>query len=247
MSAAWLTLGWVVLQVPIDIGREEARQRAAEELQKSKYGGIPDWLERFLRWLFELAERLGSPDLPTDGNPGQNVAVLITGVVLLLGLALIIWRVGLPRWRQRGKDGTIDIDSTVAPQDYRSLAERAAAEQDWTAAVRDRFRAVVRELEDRTILDVRPSRTALEVAHTASRWLPSASERLDDGADLFNDVVYGERPATAEAYAAMVAVDEAVVAAADTVDLDDGADEDDGSGNAGPVAAGEQHSDRGLR
>ncbi|MGO1975305.1 MAG: DUF4129 domain-containing protein [Propionibacteriaceae bacterium] len=231
MSAPWLTLGWVVLQVPIDIGRAEARQRAAAELQKSKYGGMPDWLERFLEWLFALADRLANPDVSMTGNPGQNLVVLITGAILLLGLAFIIWRVGLPRWRQRGKHGTVDIDSTVAPQDYRSLAEQAAAAQDWAAAVRDRFRAVVRELEDRTILDVRPSRTALEVAHTASRWLPSAREHLDDGADLFNDVVYGERPATAAAYAAMVVVDEAVVAASDHADLDEVEDAD-------PVVAG---------
>lgn len=232
MTAPWLTLGWVVLTVPVDIGREEARQRAEEELAKAKYGGLPDWLQRFLEWLFEVMERLADPAVDgLSGESGQNPIILITLLVLLLGLAVIIWKVGLPRWRKRGaKDAVVELDSTVAPKDYRDLAEEAAAAGDWTAAVRDRFRAVVRELEDRTILDIRPSRTALEVAHTASRWLPDSREQLHEGADLFNDIVYGERPATAEAYAAMVAVDRAVTAAADRTDLDDVETE--------PVAAG---------
>lgn len=224
---------WITLQVPVDIGREEAARRAQEELQKAKYGGVPDWLERFLEWLFDFVERFMEPAGQTSGAPGQNLGVLITVVVLLLGLALIIWRVGLPRWRARAKDAEVEVDSTVAPKDYRTLSEQAAAAGDWAAALRDRFRAIVRELEERTILDVRPGRTALEVAHTASRWLPSVRDELHHAADLFNDVVYGEAPATAESCAAMAAFDEAVVRAADTTGVEDESDIPVTSGTGG--------------
>ena len=41
------------LEVPVRIGRDEARRRAAEELAKAKYGGTPEWL-------LDLADRADS-------------------------------------------------------------------------------------------------------------------------------------------------------------------------------------------
>ena len=78
--------------------------------------------------------------------------------------------------------------------------------------------AVVRELEVRTILDVRPARTAWEAAYSAARVLPASRDWLQRGAESFNAVVYGDRPADQAAYQQMVSVDEQVVAAADTTD-----------------------------
>jgi len=77
---------------------------------------------------------------------------------------------------------------------------------------------VVRELEVRTILDVRPARTAWEAAYSAARVLPASRDWLQQGAESFNAVVYGDRPADQAAYQQMVLVDEQVVAAADTTD-----------------------------
>jgi len=59
----------------------------------------------------------------------------------------------------------------------------------------DRFRAVVRSLEERVVLDVRPGRTADEAAAVAGVRFPAEAEALRRGARLFDDVCYGDVPA----------------------------------------------------
>jgi hypothetical protein len=215
---------WLLpLDVPVGLGRDDARQRAAEELSKAKYGGRPEWLEeaaeraaRFVELLVELYLRLtgGRP-----GGEGVSWGFLLAVAILVAGLVLVVWKVGLPRWRRRTQPGSLALDSRVAAEDYRSLAQEHAARGDWQAAVRDRFRALVRDLETRTILQVRPARTAWEAAWSASTVLPESRDALVAGADLFNRVVYGDQRAEPADYAQMSSIDDAVRQAADRVDL----------------------------
>ena len=218
-------LGLLPLDVPIGIDRDEAQRRAAEELAKAKYGGTPQWVSdaadranRFVEWLVELFLRLLRNQDPSS-NLGVNWGFLIAVALLITAVGVVVWRVGLPRWRRSRRDATVEVDSTRAAADYRTLAEEAAQRGDWAAAVRDRFRALVRELEVQTILDVRPARTAWEAAYLASRSLPGCTEALRGAAEAFNAVVYGDRRADAETYRRMVEVDRDVTAAAETADL----------------------------
>jgi Domain of unknown function (DUF4129) len=211
------------LDVPVRIGREEARRRAAEELAKAKYGGTPQWLvelaERVNLWVQRIADLITRILVQRDTGGGVNWGFLLAVAILLVAIALVVWRVGLPRWRPRRGEGAVAADSSRPAADYRSLAEQHALSGDWHAAVRDRFRAVVRELETVAILDVRPARTAWEAAYRASRILPTCQQALHAGAESFNAVVYGDRPADSIAYQQMVAVDEQVTAAAQQADL----------------------------
>ena len=210
--------------IPVVLGREEAQQRAQAELAKAKYGGTPEWVsdvgERTLRLLDRLSsliERLLTLRQGSDG--GVNWVFVAVVVLLVAAISLVVWRVGLPRWRRSHRNGSLEMDATTPATDYRQRSSAAAEAGDWTAAVRDRFRAVVRELEVRTILDVRPARTAWEAAYSAARELPECTEPLRTGAAAFNDVVYGDRPADATAYAQMVTLDELVTAAADRIEV----------------------------
>jgi hypothetical protein len=227
MSALGRAASAIVLHaydIPILIGRAEARQRAEQELAKAKYGGTPDWVTRALDRVSGLAERFIELLARLAGGPagagaGINWGFLIAIALLLAAIAIVVWRVGLPRWRKRTTAGAVEADPTVQPTDYRTRAEDQAAAGDWRGAVRDRFRALVRELETRTILDVRPARTALETAAGAGRHLPALAGRLWAGAEEFNAVVYGEGTADEAAYRRMVALDDDVTAAAGDVDL----------------------------
>lgn len=216
-------LGRIALDIPVGLGRDEGRRRAAEELAKAKYGGRSDAWEAFLERVIRVVERLVDLYLRLTNaqQPGHGVnwGFVIAVLVLLAALVLVVWKVGLPRWRVRTLEGALDLDASIPAADYRSLAETSAQRGDWQAAVRDRFRGLVRELETRTVLEVRPARTAWEAAYTAVRVLPAAERDLFTGADLFNRVVYGEQRADATDYARMVAVDDAVMLAADAVDL----------------------------
>ena len=198
---------------PIEIGRDEARRRAEEELAKAKYQGMPDWLADILQRLQDLVDGLLNPEV-NPGGAGSGWVFAAILFVILIALVLVVWKVGLPRWRPTVADAEVETDQEVEPDQYRTAAERAAAQQDWTGAIRERFRALVRELEQRTILDPRPGRTALEAAGRAARVLPDVEPELHTAALGFNDVMYGQIIADRARYEIMVGADSAVLAAA---------------------------------
>ncbi|MGY4097999.1 DUF4129 domain-containing protein [Nocardia sp. R16R-3T] len=90
----------------------------------------------------------------------------------------------------------------LGPADaHRDAAENAARHRDFDTALRERFRAVLRGLEQRGMLEVRRSRTARETADDATIALSAedASE-LHPAAHSFDEVVYGGRRATEDEY-----------------------------------------------
>lgn len=218
--------GWLSapLDIPVALDREEANRRAVAELAKAKYGGRPGWFDDvtdrvfgFLEGLYAFYLRLvGAQQTP---GSGVNWGFLIAVVVLVLALALVIWKVGMPKWRAGRRPTSLELDPTRPAADYRTLAKEHAARQDWRSAVRDRFRAVVRELEVRTILDVRPARTAWEAAYSAAAVIPECRDDLFAGADLFNRVLYGDQHCDEASYAKMIMIDQSVTLAVDRVDF----------------------------
>ncbi|MFI9507636.1 DUF4129 domain-containing protein [Nocardia sp. NPDC052566] len=88
-----------------------------------------------------------------------------------------------------------------AAEEHRAAAENAAQHRDFDRAVRERFRAVLRGLEQRGMLEVRRSRTAQETATDASSTLSAeAANELQPAASSFDEVVYGGRQATEDEY-----------------------------------------------
>ena len=210
------------LEVPVEIGREEAARRAQEELAKAKYGGVPPWLEDLLARVDRLLERLVEFLLGLDRDqPGAGVSpgFVVAATVLLAALAVVVWRVGVPKWRARTRDAAVGSDRAQAPQDYRSRAAAHAAAGRWSLAVQDQFRAVVRALEEAGVLDPRPARTAWEAASSAGRALPGCRDDLSFAAEVFNAVTYGDAAADAAVYDRLLSIDAAVTQAAATVDL----------------------------
>lgn len=204
---------------PIDIDRDAARNEAIAEAAKGRYSGpLPEWVQDAWKRFIDLLEAIiriltAKPD-PSEGGGGFSWGLLVVVLLALAALAFIVWKFGLPRWSRRVKDAHVETDESLEAADYRDLAERLADAGDFRAAVRERFRALVRELETTTIIERRPARTAYETAALATRELPDVAAQLHGAATLFNDVMYGDRhPARAE-YEAMLAADEQVRASA---------------------------------
>lgn len=215
------------LDVPVELGRDEARRRVLEELAKGKYEGeLPPWLQdlwiRIQEVLLEIVRFvLGLTDGPAGvAGGGISIGFVIILAVIVIGIGLLVWKVGLPRWRRsRARDAAVELAADLAPEDYRTAAERFAAAGDWRAAVRDRFRAVVKTLEIVTILDPRPARTAFEASTLAGRALPEQATALRAGAEVFSAVMYGDRAADASTYRQLVELDGQVTEAAERADL----------------------------
>ncbi|MEV0337534.1 DUF4129 domain-containing protein [Nocardia sp. NPDC050713] len=85
--------------------------------------------------------------------------------------------------------------------DHRAAAEEAAQRRDYDRALRERFRAVLRGMEQHGVLEVRRSRTADETVDDVSAVLPlEVTTELQPAARSFDEVVYGGRAATEDEY-----------------------------------------------
>jgi Domain of unknown function (DUF4129) len=199
---------------PLDPTRDEARRWARHELSDPVYAQHePGWAERALLWLWHSLNNLNLPAGP-DGTSGL---VILLALVLLA--VLVVWlRAGPMRGpAARARQQAVLQGSVRTAAEHRAIADQAAAEGRWQDAVRERFRAVVRGLEERGLVDELPGRTAQEVAADAGRSLPAHRAQLREAAGVFDDVCYGSRTATA-AHDAVVRRLDAQVAAATAVE-----------------------------
>jgi hypothetical protein len=196
----------MILFVPLDPGRDEARDAAVRELSDPVYRAAePSWFDRAVGWLLE---RIG--ELFTGiGSLGPGG---IVGLLVLIGLAVLLMviirhRVGRLA-RARPGPGAVFEGRALTAADHRRAAELAAQQGNLAEAVRERFRAIVRELEQRGVLDEVSGRTVDEIATQAGQALPASAAELRATATIFDDVVYGDRPALPAAYQRLVQLDD---------------------------------------
>ena len=146
------------------------------------------------------------------GGGGGWVAAAVV-LLAVAAVALGLWRLGPPARRRRDRDRAVLAATPVLDAaGHRAAAVRAADAHDWAVAVRERFRAVTRELEERGVLDPVPGRTAREIAADATAAVPALGAVLHPAAEALGDVVYSTRAATRADLAAVLAADDAVVA-----------------------------------
>ncbi|MDA2810239.1 DUF4129 domain-containing protein [Nocardiopsis sp. RSe5-2] len=193
------------------MSREEGARIAAEELSDPAYGNAePGWIQRVFTALGDLLQeflRGASGSLPGGWwTLGPLLAVLV-----LVVIALIVY--ARPSRNARTAQALFGDSAPATPADHRAAAERHAAGGDYSAAVRERLRAVALELEERGVVAPRPGRTATELAADAGEAMPAQKDALEAAAAVFNDCAYGDRPATPDGYRTLRELDEALSAA----------------------------------
>lgn len=195
---------------PLLPNAEEARRWAAEELAKSEYREAePGWLDslwqNFLDWLAALDGSAAAP----DPVPGPVIGIVIAVVI---AIAVILARPRLnARARRRGNE-VFEPDSALTAVDYRHRADAAASAGKWEDAVVDRFRALVRSAEDRTILEPQPGRTADEVVLALTVPFPAEVQRLHRAGSTFDAIRYGNATAGKADYQSMAGLDDGLEA-----------------------------------
>jgi hypothetical protein len=178
----------------VDPDRAEGREWLARELAGPEYREAQgSWLARAWAWLQDWLAQVRVPGL------GTNWTAVVVVVLLLAAIVTAVFLVGGPlrrSARQREPDAVFDAAPEPASTHF-ARADAAAAAGDWALAVAERFRGLVRSLEERTVIDSRPGRTASEIAAQAGTSLPGCADALARAARTFDDVRYGGRPASA--------------------------------------------------
>ena len=204
-----------LLRAAEEISRDGARDAARDELSDPIYRAAePSVLDRLITRIREwLGDLLGDVLRVMPGG----VEGLILLIVIIVGVVVLLRYGAGPL---RGRDALTDRRrgaASLTAADYRAEAERLAAAGELKEAIRARFRAVVRELEHRAVLEPRVGRTAGEVAAEAGALVPAIAADLRTGAERFGAVWYGGTAATREIYAQLVAIDDRVRGARLTV------------------------------
>ena len=199
----------VPAEVPVDLARAQAQRLAELELSDPAYrAGQPGLIERAIRWLVEWVQEFAQD--AGAAAPGGWLGIL--GLVLLIVVAVLFvrWRIGPVN---RAASMTFVVDPGTSAAEYRARAEQLGAAGQWDEAISERMRALVRISQERGLIDTHPGWTADEVADSVGRRVPAAHGALERAARTFDDVRYGGRPGSAEAYLQVAGADDQVMAA----------------------------------
>ncbi|MFD8211056.1 DUF4129 domain-containing protein [Streptomyces sp. NPDC059695] len=216
-TAAALALLRAGGDAPLDISRVPAREAAERELSDPRYHqNDPNLLQRGLDRFWEWLDGLFGA--ASGATPGGVVGLVVIVVVAAALIGALWWRLGTPHRAPGSAGDSLFADGPRTARDHRTAAARHASAGRWNAAVQERMRAVVRSLEERTLLDPRPGRTADEAAAEAGRSLPSHADDLRLAARTFDDVTYGGRTADEAAYRRLEELDVALERTRPTLD-----------------------------
>ncbi|MER6530942.1 DUF4129 domain-containing protein [Streptomyces sp. NPDC001508] len=190
---------------PVTVGRDPAREAARRELAKRMYHeNDPSLLQRAMNAIWDWLGKV--LDTAASATPGGTLGLIVVVLAVIAVLAALWWRLGTPRRHPAAAPALFD-DRPRSAAEHRAAAEAHAAQGHWNQAVQERMRAIVRALEERALLDVRPGRTADEAASEAGRALPAHTDRLHAAAREFDDVTYGGRRAGRQAYDRLAELD----------------------------------------
>lgn len=194
------------LQDPVT--RDGAREEAERELRKQVYHVRDESpVQRFVTWLLDrLDDAFQAAINVTPGGLPSLVVLAVVLVAIVVALRLGLGPTGLRDALTDRRRGA----AAMSAAEYRAEAERLAAAGDVKEAVRARFRAVIRELEERAVLDPRPGRTAGEIAREGSAAVPAIGADLRVAAGTFDQVWYGRRDATGTDYEAVRDADDRI-------------------------------------
>jgi hypothetical protein len=188
----------------IDIDRDTAHELAQRELSSPIYPK-PALSEQLSNWLDEAIYRIVSAGSTV---PGGWFTLTLLAILVAVAVVVAVRIARNTMHTNRSADQPLFGSTELSADQHRATAEQCAAGGDWAAAIRHRLRAVARHLEETGVLDAVPGRTSLELARAAGSAMPDLSREFVDGATTFNDVTFGERPGTPEAYRQVADLDD---------------------------------------
>lgn len=183
---------------------EQGRDLLRRELVDPVYHQ-DDVMQRLLDWLRRRV--LDVLDAASSAPPLSAFAAMAVGLLLVLAL---IWLATRARTapQLRGRTDSVLPDASVSAAQWRDRAERALAEGRHCDALVDGFRALVARQVERGRLDAAPGATVHEVTQALRSAYPDQAAAMTEGARLFDLVLYGDRDASPEQAAFVLALDD---------------------------------------
>lgn len=186
-------------QVPATPDAEQARQAAAHELAKEVYQDRPSIWDLAWQWLLTHMD----PRTVVPGVPAwvSTAIVVLTGLLLLAGLIVVLRRA--TPLRKTPESSPPLFEDRRDSQALAAAADAAAQAGHWEAAVLERFRSIIRTLDEYGLLEDYPGLTAHSAGQDAGAALPALARDLAESAQVFDSVRYGPLTPTASQDQAM--------------------------------------------
>ena len=176
--------------------RHRARPGAVRGINRACQADLspadPGLLERASTWFWDRIGQLLSHTNVLGGLPLIGLLVIVGVLALVVGL--LIWRYGVPAGNASARTGDLfNAGQALTSGEHGALAADAARQGRWSVAVQERFRALVRGLEERDLIPSGDGRTAMEAMASARAALPALGGAFTGAAVSFDDVTYGGR------------------------------------------------------
>lgn len=198
-----------VADPPLTPSADEARTWLREELARPEYQR-ESILGRIWAWVQDVLARAA------DGAAGIGPLRLVVAMLVFAGLAValvaLVSRARLGRRAAPPARPVLD-DPLLSAAELRRLAREAFSDERYDDAVVEGFRALTAGQIERRLLDDLPGTTAHEVAVVLEHAFPGRHDDLARAARLFDLVRYGDRRATREQAAAVLALDDSLAGA----------------------------------
>jgi hypothetical protein len=196
--------GRLLLDPPLVPSPEEAESLLRRELIKPEYHE-QNLLQQILSW---IDRRVSSGLDAASSTPPLSAFAAMVVLALLVGA--IAWMLTRARAtaRTEKEQRAVLTDEKISAAGLRARAEQAFAEERFEDAVVDAYRALAVRQVERGRLDDTPGATAHEVARALADEYPHQRPRVDASAALFDAVLYGDRPATRDQAAGVLALDD---------------------------------------
>jgi Domain of unknown function (DUF4129) len=194
---------------PLTPSGDEGRSLLRRELLHPEYTR-DNLFWRVVDWLLDKLS--GATDAASGASPLVTLLAMVIGVVLA---GLLAWLLSRARLRRRAPvvGASVLLDDGLTADQLRTRARTALAEGRHEDAVVDGYRALaLRQVERHRIDDV-PGATARELALALGAAFGGRAVQVRAAADLFDLVLYGDRPATAEQARSVLALDDDLVGA----------------------------------
>ncbi|WP_150110169.1 DUF4129 domain-containing protein [Crystallibacter crystallopoietes] len=177
------------------------RELAKDEYQQAKPGLLEEILQRITEWFTDIVNSLQGV------SPNLGTLFIVIAVLLIIGAA--IWLVRPRRNARSAHEGQLfETDQVLPATEHRRLAEAAAARGDWNEACTERYRAIVRSMEERVVLAPQAGQTADEAARQIGQAFPDLAAATRQAATVFDAVRYGNLPASEADAAAAARLDQ---------------------------------------